>query len=273
MKPANIILDLLRTYRLRGTTAQDLTVTGQLFGFSENQIRVTLSRLVNRGTIEIVQRGHYRLCATADPVNDLAEGWRLGEARMKDWTGAHWLCVHYQSSPSGKGKEKAPWALTCFGFQKVAGGLWIRPDNLTRTTQSLKQHLITLGVPDSVIIMENSVLEDQITGAWISSINLAELEQQYTLMNQRLVTSLNRLPDLPIDLAKKESFEIGGRGIQILAKDPLLPESILPSHSRRQLWETMCQYDTAGRKIWAGKHQPETMPTSQLNFETLEAVQ
>jgi phenylacetic acid degradation operon negative regulatory protein len=269
MKPANIILDLLRTYRQRGTTVQDLTATGRLFGFSENRIRVTLSRLVNRGIIEIVHRGHYRLCATADPVNELAEGWRLGESRVRAWTQATWICAHAPSSMIDQ--TKSEWALTSFGFRMVAADLWIRPDNLTMTTQDLKHQLIALGVSSHAVIIANARLEDHVEQKWLAAIDAAELERRYVDMNERLVNSLNRLTALPLDQAKKESFELGGEAIQILAKDPLLPESVLRPDSRHQLWQTMCRFDEAGRKIWAGKHQPDTTPTSQLKFETLEA--
>lgn len=268
MKPANIILDLLRTYRQRGTTVQDLTATGHLFGFSENRIRVTLSRLVNRGIIEIVHRGHYRLCATTDPVNDLAEGWRLGESRVRAWTEATWICVHAPVATTHR--TKSEWALTSVGFRMVAADLWIRPDNLTTTTQDLKHQLIALGVPSNALIIANARVEDHVEQQWLSAIDAAALERRYCDMNERLVNSLNRLSTLLQDQAKKESFELGGEAIQILAKDPLLPESILLPDSRRQLWQTMCRFDEAGRKIWAGQHQPDTTPTSQLKFETLE---
>ena len=268
MKPANIILDLLRTYRQRGTSVQDLTATGHLFGFSENRTRVTLSRLVNRGIIEIVHRGHYRLCATTDPVNDLAERWRLGESRVRAWPEATWVCVHAPAFPTHL--EKAEWALTSFGFQMVAADLWIRPDNLTTETQDLKHQLVALGVSSNAMIIADAQVEDHVQQRWLAGIDAAALERRYRDMNQRLVNSLDKLSALPLDQAKKESFELGGEAIQILAKDPLLPDSVLHPKSRHQLWRTMCRFDEVGRKIWAGQHQPDTTPTSQLKFETLE---
>ena len=58
MKPANFILDLLRTYKRRGTSARNIMASAKFFDFSDNLIRVTLSRLVARG---IIKNRHGRL--------------------------------------------------------------------------------------------------------------------------------------------------------------------------------------------------------------------
>ena len=276
MKPSNIILDLLRTYGQRGTSVQDIASTGRLFGFSDNQIRVTLSRLVSRGVIEKLERGHYRLCQTTDPVNEFAERWRAGEARVKPWPKDIWLCIHIARSALSearaerKADSKAEWALTNHGFIAIDSGFWIRPDNLTTPTPVLKQQLVTLGLPANAIVIESAQLDTSLAQLWLESFDTTAIEARYRDMHEQLEDSLVRLPELPIAEAKKDSFELGGRAIQILAKDPLLPETLLSPTSRQQLWQTMCRYDEAGRRIWAGQHQPDTTPTSQMHFEISE---
>ncbi|MFT7246384.1 MAG: phenylacetic acid degradation operon negative regulatory protein [Candidatus Azotimanducaceae bacterium] len=272
MKPGNIILDLLRTYGQRGTNVQDIASTGHLFGFSDNQIRVTLSRLVSRGIVEKRQRGHYRLCQITDPVNDFAERWREGEARVKPWPNATWLCVHIAGSDLSqtRAQTKAEWALTNHGFIAVDARFWIRPDNLSTPANALKQQLLTLGLPASAIMIENARLDSSLTQMWLKSFDAAAIKARYREMNEQLEASLRRLAELPVTQAKKESFELGGRAIQIMAKDPLLPETLLSPATRQQLWQTMCRYDEAGRHIWAGQQQPDTTPTSQMQFEISE---
>ena len=87
MKPGNFILDLLRTYGQKGTSARNIMHAAGMFSFTDNAIRVTLSRLASRGLIEKVTRGHYRLAPGSDPVNDFVEEWRLGETRRRAWAG------------------------------------------------------------------------------------------------------------------------------------------------------------------------------------------
>ena len=268
MKPGSIILDLLRTYGQRGTNVKDIASTGHLFGFSDNQIRVTLSRLVSRGIVEKRQRGHYSLCQATDPVNDFAERWREGEARVKPWPSDIWLCVHIAGS--GLTETKAEWALTNHGFIAVETRFWIRPDNLSTPANALKEQLLTLGLAASAIVIENARLESSVRRLWLESFDTAAIEARYRDMNKQLEDSLTRLTYMPATQAKKESFELGGRAIQIMAKDPLLPETLLSPATRQQLWRTMCRYDEAGRHIWAGQQQPDTTPTSQTQFEISE---
>ena len=56
MKPASIILDLLRTYLQKGTTAQAIMSTGAMFGFSEN-VKKKLAPMVFLGFSWITPQG------------------------------------------------------------------------------------------------------------------------------------------------------------------------------------------------------------------------
>ena len=49
-----------------------------------------------------------------------------------------------------------------------------------------------------------------------------------------------------------ESFRLGGEGIHVLAKDPLLPQELIDTALRANLWQTMIDYDRLGREIWSG---------------------
>ena len=88
-RPGDVILDLLRSARGRRQSASSLIERGALFGFSENTIRVTLSRLMSRGRIESPRRGEYRLSPETDALNDFVERWRLGEDRIRPWQPGH----------------------------------------------------------------------------------------------------------------------------------------------------------------------------------------
>ena len=85
MKPSGVILDLLRTYQKRGTSARNIMATGKMFGFKENAMRVNLSRLASRQIIENFKRGHYRLTPGTNPVIEFIAAWRQGEQRYRTW--------------------------------------------------------------------------------------------------------------------------------------------------------------------------------------------
>ena len=49
-----------------------------------------------------------------------------------------------------------------------------------------------------------------------------------------------------------ESFAVGGRVLRTIARDPLLPEALVPGADRRALVEAMTRYDRTGREAWRG---------------------
>lgn len=261
VKPADVILDLLRGARTQGRTAAYLIETGALFGINENTLRVTLSRLQTRGTIESPARGRYRLTATADPINDFVDRWRLGEARVTPWDG-RWLFIHL-ADPCAKGH----WAIDAFGFRPLDSGLNVRPANLNLELADLKQLLCAIGLPDSTMLIEGR--SDQDDGAWQSLWPCAEISREYRAMTDRLGASAARLDRMDLDTARIETFQLGGEAIHLLAKDPLLPSEFVDTSARHMLWQTLRDYDIAGQRIWAtGKKDHESsLPIPRLANE------
>jgi len=256
MKPASIILDLLRTYPSRGTSVQKIMGTGAMFDFSENLMRVSLSRLAAKGTIENFRRGFYRLTDSTDPLNDFIEEWRLGDSKRRPWHNG-WILVQ-----SGT----ASWALKANGFRHIDTNLWARPDNLARSTSELQKLLTDLGAPEDCIIATNACLANKQAEHVVGQFDLAMLRARYLETIGKLSESLDRLEVIPTGAAQRECFHLGGSAIQVLALDPLLPDEILPGHERHKLWELMLVYDKVGREIWRGQNedQPTTLPRAQV---------
>lgn len=258
MKPSAVILDLLRTYPHRGTTVKTIMATGAMFGLSENVMRVNLSRLVSKGTVENFKRGFYRLTDHTDPLNDFVEGWRGGEDRIRAWDGESWLLVH----ASAESAPRRHWALDAVGFREVTEDLWLRPDNLARDYTNLEQLLGDLGMDRRSVLVESGRLDQRWQDAFLTQFDVAGMRAEYRAATGQLNESLARLDGMPRVEALKESFHLGGHAVHILAKDPLLPEQYLPGTERAELWRTMLVYDRRGRDIWGGR--PEAMPTPQL---------
>ena len=266
MKASELILDLLRTYGKRGASVQHIAETGALFGLTGNAIRVNLSRLVNKGAIELVQRGEYRLCDSSAVVNDFAESWRLGEKRVKKWDGRTWLAIHMH-----KFAPRAEWVLTNHGFRSASSSLWIRPCNLSISGSDLFTRLKSLGLPDSAMMLDEASLLDDAGQVWIKGFNIEHLDSHYASIAEQLKVSMSRLESLPEDTGKKESFTLGGQAIEVVAKDPLIPEQWLDPKNRRALWQRLLEYDAAGRAIWtkSSTHVPETLITPNIKLMSI----
>ncbi|MDC3358331.1 hypothetical protein OAX71_02875 [Pseudomonadales bacterium] len=231
--------------------------TGAMFGFSENLMRVSLSRLAAKGTVENFKRGYYRLTDSTDHLNDFIEEWRLGDARRRDWH-RNWVLAQGDSDS---------WALNACGFLYLDKQLWVRPDNLKRSAEALQTLLENLGASSGCIIATDASLSLSREKTALERVALNTLQNKYAETIIKLKESLAQLNVIPTDAAQKECFYLGGTAIQVLALDPLLPEEIQPGDDRRSLWTLMLEYDQVGRAIWRDKsgESPITLPTAKIS--------
>lgn len=264
-RPSDVILDMLRSARSRRRSVQSLIAAGSLFGLTENTMRVTLSRLMARGTIESPARGLYRLSNQTDALNDFVERWRLGETRVRPWTSGDWLLAH--RVPAGRPEDSGPglWALDALGFREVQTNLFVRPDNLSQNLTGLRELALSIGLAESTLLMTGRP-EQAIADNWPQLWHRSQLNRDYESALVRIEESITRLPGLSLDAACLECFSIGGEMIHRLAKDPLLPEQFVNTCARARLWQRMLDYDALGKDIWARGRQGalHKMPRPQL---------
>ncbi|TVS11452.1 MAG: hypothetical protein EA417_18095 [Gammaproteobacteria bacterium] len=259
-RPAAVMLDLLRSADGHENSAQALIRYGAVFGFPENRIRVTLSRLLARGLIESPERGRYRLAAQGDRLHAFVERWRLGEARVRPWQPGRWLFAHPQGEVAG-----SHWALDALGFREVRNGLWSRPDNLSCDQAALEELGAGIGLAPDVLIFPGRP-QDVAAAAWLRSWHPTALEEAYVDLRERLDSSARQLEQLTLAEAMLKSFTLGGEVVHRLAKDPLLPAELIDVTERARLSAAMLDYDALGRRVWAhaGEDAPLATPRPQL---------
>lgn len=260
-RPADMILDLLRSVGQRGHSVRFLVDAGALFGFSENTVRVTLSRLLARELVTSPARGRYRLAARTDARNEFVERWRLGEARVRAWTPGDWLFAQVPAPSPGTG-----WALDALGFREVRAGLLVRADNLAQSMADLRALGERLGMTPDVLLIRGRPDGDPVPAEWVRVFDPDRLAADYDDLLHRLTESAARLDQLPRDRARLETFRLGGEVLHCLAKDPLLPAQWLDPAPRAALWEAMLAYDAAGKAIWANARgtEADALPVPRL---------
>jgi phenylacetic acid degradation operon negative regulatory protein len=245
-RPSDTVLDLLRAAGPDGLSARALVGVANLFGFTENTMRVTLSRLVARELVQSPTRGHYCLAPQANALNDYVERWRLGELRVRPWRPGEWLFAH-----PGDDLPGADWALDALGFREVRRGLLARPNNLTLSLDELRELGAGLGLPPGTLLLNARPQGEATTGNWARAWHPGLLDDDYAQTTELLRASAARIPSLSLEEARLEAFRLGGEAIHKLAKDPLLPAEFVDVGARLELWKAMVEYERLGKSVWA----------------------
>jgi phenylacetic acid degradation operon negative regulatory protein len=247
----SLILDLLSTLRRGSMPVAALVQAGALFEIAEGSLRVALSRLLADERVERDERGFYRMGAAAQPVQSVVAGWRQLDRRTRAWNG-HWIGV---SAPTTGGRRGAARdvarALRLVGCEALAPGLHVRPANLREGTDGVRGTLHRLGLPASAPVFEMCDLDTDADAHARGLWHGAELDRRYREATARLARSAERLPSLPVEQAMTESFLLGGRVLQQLVLDPLLPAPLVDETARIALLDHMRAYDRLGRDAWA----------------------
>jgi phenylacetic acid degradation operon negative regulatory protein len=232
----SLILDLLSTLSGGSMPVAALVEAGQMLGIQGGSLRVALARLLADGRIERDGRGLYRLGAASAPVDTLVRSWRHLERRIRPWSGT-WLAVHLPGRVARGARGRSVRALRLLGFAALSPGLHAT--------------LLALRLEEAALTCEMQALDDASTRRAHTLWNRRALVAGYRELRAELRQSGRRLAELAPEVAMSESFLLGGRAIQRLVQDPLLPEEILASDERTALVEALLDYDARGRACWA----------------------
>jgi phenylacetic acid degradation operon negative regulatory protein len=259
--PKHLILDLLSSTRGRAVPVKALVAAGAVFDISAESIRVALTRLRERGTIESNERGQYRIAALAQPVQRHVVGWARLAERVVPWRGG-WIGVHTgglarDARAQLRRRERA---LAFLGFRRLEPQLYVRPDNLAGGVDVVRGELQALGLEPEAIVFALAGLDPSAERRARSLWDAGELHRAYRQTRARLAQSAKRLGRLSEREAMAESFTLGGAAIRQLALDPLLPEPIVPAGERAALVDVMRDYDRQGRAYWRGLMQAHGAP-------------
>ena len=141
-----LVIDFLSNRYPREMSAQEITGVGAALGFSEQSLRMALTRLVEGAVAVNPGRGRYRLSPSGEAMRQEVRKWRnLGEL-AKPWSGA-WIGVFDAAVPRSDraALRRHERAMRLRGFRELQAGLWIRPANLRDSVAELRDHLRALG--------------------------------------------------------------------------------------------------------------------------------
>ena len=246
-----LVIDFLSNRYPREMSAAEILGVGAALGFTEQSLRMALTRLVEGAVAANPGRGLYRLSPSGEAMRLEVRKWRNLDDFAKPWSGA-WIAVFDASVPRSDraALRRHERAMRLRGFRELQAGLWIRPANLRDSVAELRDQLRALGLHPAALVVGLNDLDDdsraKATGLWDTAAMLAT----YRALADELLASKTRLERLALDTAAAESMVLGRDVIRHINLDPVLPEELMPQRALKNLISTMSDYDQQARQIW-----------------------
>lgn len=246
-----LVIDFLSNRYPREMSAQEITGVGIALGFSEQSLRMALTRLVEQSVAVSIGRGRYRLSPSGEAMRDEVRKWRNLDELAKPWSGA-WIGVFDAAVPRSDraALRRHERAMRLRGFRELQSGLWIRPANLRDSVAELRDHLRELGLHPAALVVGLHDLDDDARANATSLWDTAAMLATYRALTDELLASKSKLDRIPLDTAAAESMVLGRDVIRHINLDPVLPEELMPNRALATLVRTMIDYDQQARQIW-----------------------
>jgi phenylacetic acid degradation operon negative regulatory protein len=246
-----LVIDFLSNRYPREMSVQEITGVGIALGFSEQSLRMALTRLVEQSVAANTGRGRYRLSPSGEAMREEVRKWRhLGDL-AKPWTGA-WIGVFDAAIPRSDraALRRHERAMRLRGFRELQSGLWVRPANLRDSVAELRAHLHALGLHPGAIVVGLDELDDDARAKTTSLWDTSAMLSTYRALAEELLASKGKLERLALDTAAAESMVLGRDVIRHINLDPVLPEELMQQRALINLIRVMTDYDQNARQIW-----------------------
>lgn len=224
---------------------------GALFGISENNIRVTLTRLQSAQLISLVERGYYKLGDKGIRFAKEIHQWREDENGLVTWQD-DWVVAQTSTLPKSDKKQHRnnERALKLMGMKKLANDVYLRPNNFSGGADEVRDKLYALGLSSKTLVFSANNFDSRTQSKAMGLWRHLNLETFYDEGCSEIEKSLARLPSLPLEEATKESYVIGDRALYNVVFDPLLPTPLVDVAMRERYRNLVKRYDDAGAQIW-----------------------
>ena len=246
-----LLIDFLSNRYPREMSVQEIAGVGIALGFTEQSLRMALTRLVEQAVAANTGRGRYRLSPSGETMRQEVRKWRHLEELARPWSGA-WIGVFDAAIPRSDraALRRHERAMRLRGFREFQSGLWIRPANLRDPVAELREHLRALGLHPASLVVGLDDLDDdaraKATSLWDTTAMLAT----YRALSDELIASKSKLERIALNSAAAESMVLGRDVIRHINLDPVLPEELMPQSALINLIRTMTEYDQQARQIW-----------------------
>ena len=251
MTAKELVVDFLSNRAPRDMSARSIVDSARALGFSEQSIRMALTRLVEDRVAQSPSRGTYRLAPSGEAMRKEVRKWRNIASVTQAWSGA-WICIY--DAPVARSDRAAlrrhVQAMRLRGFREFRAGLWLRPANLRITTAELRKELGELGLHRDAIVGELRDLDEQSQAEAMRLWDIKELLASYEKLRSELEASTRRVAQMQLADAAGETLVLGRDVVRHINLDPLLPEELIPQQPLRTMVQEMIVYNEMARQLW-----------------------
>lgn len=251
------VLDMLSSRDDSILTVAALCKGGTILGFSEQNIRVALTRLVKQGKVAKLARGRYGLNPDGNDLLTDVKGWFEKSKRIISWTG-NWIAV---SDSTVARSQRTQWrhherALNLRGFRRMRCGMLLRPDNLRGGVAQARTELHGLGLSEQASVFSVHGLSEADTTEALGLWDVEALICRYQGMLDKLENSEAELSTKSDENAAAETLLVGREVIRCIIQDPLLPQEIINSDLLGVLVKRTRAYQIQAQRYWTRVTEP-----------------
>ncbi|HUA35260.1 MAG TPA: hypothetical protein VMA09_16750 [Candidatus Binataceae bacterium] len=246
-----LVIDFLSNRAPRELSARLIVDSAAALGFTEQSIRMALTRMVEDGVAISAARGLYKLAPSGETMRIEVRKWRNILNLTQRWSGA-WIVVHdaHIRRSDRAALRRHEQALRLRGFADLSTGLRIRPANLRDPLDALRDQLRALGLHHEAIVATLGDLDQHTQAHALKLWDTAKLIESYEGLTRALGESTNRVQHLKLEDAASETLVLGRSVLRHINLDPLLPDELMPAEPLRRLVQDMIKYDDMARQIW-----------------------
>jgi phenylacetic acid degradation operon negative regulatory protein len=251
VSPRALVLSLMSSAFTAPQSIGRLINAAALFDIEPATLRVAVTRLLKEGLLESPDRGVYQPGPKSRALTRRVQGWKNVADRIAPWQGDWLLALTGHLGRTDRKQLRArERALALSGYKETESGYWVRPANLSRKLTDHRADLIGIGADEDISLLRVSEHALAEAAPWTSLWSTEDLARTYEQATDTMLTSLERLPNLPKEIAARESLLIGQAVIRAINFDPLLPPELADQEAFLRMVDTMVRYNDAGRKCW-----------------------
>ncbi len=229
MKDSDLIFGLMASINKSEYSVSDLKWLTKPFNISESSLRTTLSRITSKGTVESHKKGRnafYKFSSKGKRISSNVS-FSFKEPDWNNWDRS-WMGVLFSVPVIDNSlRYHIRKKLTVYRFAPLYPGVWIRPHNKNEELENNLKDIIT---NRHCITVRFQSLSDISRKEVIRLWKLNDVNKSLGLGLKILDDKNRNLVSLSPENAFVDQMLTGGKIVNLLFKDPLLPWEFLPEN-------------------------------------------